>query len=106
MCSQNLRMSLRMIQAKVKAFSAKDDFWVSQGWLYRFLNRKKLSLQRKTTMCQSAPADCIPKLVSFVTHKTSLAEGKNVTFEIDRGTYRYTTVGFTHYNLGGVYRAP
>ena len=68
MHSQNLHMSLRMIQAKAKAFSTEDDFWPSQGWLYQFLNHKKFSLRRKTTICQSAPNDCIPKLVSFVTH--------------------------------------
>ena len=34
--------------------------------------RHGLSLRRKTTVCQSAPADCIPKMVSFITHLRSL----------------------------------
>ena len=32
------------------------------------MKRHGLSLRRKTTVCQSTPADCIPKLVSFISH--------------------------------------
>ena len=49
-----------------------DDFRASLGWLQCFMKWKGLSLRRKTTICQIAPADCIPKLVSFVTYMRSL----------------------------------
>ena len=68
MRGQNLRISLRMIQIRAKELSSSDCFKASRGWLYRFLKRKNLSLRRRTTLAQSTPADCIPKLVNFVLH--------------------------------------
>ena len=36
------------------------------------MKRKGLSLRRKTTICQSTPADCVPKIVSFICHLPQL----------------------------------
>ena len=65
-------MSRKMIRLRAKELSDDDDFKASRGWLERFMSRKRLSLRRKTTVCQSIPADCIPKLVSFITHLRQL----------------------------------
>ena len=70
--SRNLRVSRKMIRLRAKELSDDDDFKASRGWLERFMSRKRLSLRRKTTVCQSVPADCIPKLVSFITHLRQL----------------------------------
>ena len=55
-----------MIRVQAKALSTVDSFKASLGWLCRFLKRHSLSLRRKTTICQSVPSDCIPKMVSFI----------------------------------------
>ena len=39
-----------------------------KSWLAGKIHEAILSLRRKTTICQKVPADCIPKLVSFITH--------------------------------------
>ena len=61
-----------MIIEKAKNFMAHSDplasFKASRGWLQLFLRRKKLSLRRKTTVCQKTPQDVIPKLVSYIMH--------------------------------------
>ncbi len=71
-----------MITEKAKSLYASDEsqsthgqgviFKASRGWLRRFMKRHGLSLRRKTTVCQATPADCIPKLVSFVMHLRQL----------------------------------
>ena len=66
--SRNLRVSRSMIRVQARTMSSVSTFKASRGWLERFMKRYSLSLRRKTTVCQKAPADCIPKLVSFVTH--------------------------------------
>ena len=68
MRDQNLRVSRRTVQVQAKAFASEEGFKASRGWLEKFLKRNGLSLRCKTTVCQSAPSDGIPKLVSFVTH--------------------------------------
>ena len=68
MHGRNLRVSLKMVQLRAKEFSAKGGFIACHGWLYCFMSRKKPSLRWRTTVCQMALADCIPKLVSFVIH--------------------------------------
>jgi len=76
MRQQNLRVSLRMIQLKGRELSNSE---CSRGWLYRFLNSKGW---RRTTLAQTTPADCIPKLVNFILHlrhlmiKSSFTEQK------------------------------
>ena len=55
-------------KAKEQSSSSAPNFKASRGWLQQFMKCKGLSLRRKTTVCQKTPADCIPKLVSFVTH--------------------------------------
>lgn len=72
MRDQNLRVSRRMLQVQAKVFASKGSFKASKGWLDKFLKRNGLSLRRKTTVCQSPPSDCIPKLVSFITHLRSI----------------------------------
>jgi len=73
MRGQNLRVSRKMIRLKAKTIvSDAAGFKASKGWLQRFMRRKGLSLRRKTTMCQRTPADCIPKLVQYITHLRSL----------------------------------
>lgn len=72
MRDQNLRVSRRMLRVQAKIFATDEAFKASSGWLQKFLKRNGLSLRRKTTVCQSPPADCIPKLVSFVTHLRSM----------------------------------
>ena len=68
MRQQNLHVSLRMIQLKARELSSSECFKASRGWLYCFLNRQGLSLRRRTTLAQTTPADCIPKLVNFILH--------------------------------------
>ena len=64
--SRNLRVSYRMIREKAKELSNIDGFSASKGWLQRFIKRKGLTLRRKTTVCQSTPANYIPKLIDFI----------------------------------------
>ena len=68
--SRNLRVSCCMIRVQARTMSSVSTFKASRGWLEIFMKRYSLSLSLccKTTVCQKAPADCIPKLVSFVTH--------------------------------------
>ena len=46
--------------------------YLHAGWLRRFMKRKGLSLWRKTTVSQTTPEDCIPKLVSFIVRLRAL----------------------------------
>ena len=69
---RNLRVSRAMICVQARALSGNADFKASRGWLDRFMKRHSLSLRRKTTVCQKVPADCIPKLVSFIRHLRTL----------------------------------
>lgn len=41
-------------------------FKASEGWLFRFMHRYRLSLRRVTTACQKVPADFVDKIVRFV----------------------------------------
>lgn len=70
--SRNLRVSRSMIRVQARALSTDDGFKASLGWLRRFLKRHSLSLRRKTTVCQSVPSNCIPKIVSFIIHLRTL----------------------------------
>ena len=72
LCSCHLRVSRRMICHQAKAVSMDADFKASIGWLRRFMNQKGLSLRRRTTVCQTTPSDCIPKLVKYIIHIRSL----------------------------------
>ncbi len=42
------------------------DFKASQGWLFNFMKRNKISLRRKTTVSQRLPRDLVPKVVKHV----------------------------------------
>ena len=68
----NLRVSKRMIRAKAKELASSQAFKASKGWVWRFMKRHGPSLRRKTTVCQSPPADSIPKLVSYIMHLRNL----------------------------------
>ena len=68
MRANNLRVSGSMIRAKARDLSSVQCFKASRGWLFSFMKRHGLTLRRKTTVCQSAPADSIPKLVSYIMH--------------------------------------
>ena len=70
--SQNVRVSRKMIQLQAKALAGVESFTASHGWLDRFMTRNGLSLWCKTTVSQSAPADCIPKIVAYITYLRSL----------------------------------
>ena len=72
MRSGNLRVSRRMITEKAKQLSTSSSFKASIGWLRRFMKRHALSLRRRTTISQKAPADVIPKLERFVLYLCSL----------------------------------
>ena len=72
MRSRNLRVTRRMIRHQAKAISTDSLFKASVGWLRRFMKRNGLSLRRRTTLCQTVPADCIPKLVDYIIHLHSL----------------------------------
>ncbi len=39
-----------------------EDFKASQGWLFNFMKRNKISLKRKTTVCRQLPQDLAPKV--------------------------------------------
>ena len=69
---RNLRVSRKMIRAEALSRSANADFRASRGWLEHFMKQTGLSLRRKTTVCQSTPADSITKLVSFIIHVRTL----------------------------------
>lgn len=71
MHSHNLHVSCAMTYVQARALSDNPDFKASRGWLSRLTKRHSLSLRRKT-VCQTAPADCIPKLVSFIMHLRAL----------------------------------
>ena len=79
--SRNLCMSQRMIRVQARTMSSIPNFTASRGWLERIIKRYFLSLHRKTTVCQRAPADCIPKLVSFVTHPRWMQKQHKYTLE-------------------------
>uniref|UniRef100_A0A1X7UMU3 HTH CENPB-type domain-containing protein n=1 Tax=Amphimedon queenslandica TaxID=400682 RepID=A0A1X7UMU3_AMPQE len=74
--SKHLRVSRQMIVDRAKGLSrdSAPEFKASRGWLGRFMKRKGLSLRRKTTVCQTVPADCIPKLISFILHIRKLQQ--------------------------------
>ena len=72
MRARNLRVSRRMIEAKAKDVVTVQGFRASSGWLQRFMRRNGLSLRRRTTVCQSPPADSVPKLVSYILHLRNL----------------------------------
>ena len=72
MRGHNLQVSRRMIRMKANDLSTDVGFKASSGWLTRFMKSKGLSLRRKTTVCQSPPADAIPKLVSYILHLRKL----------------------------------
>lgn len=74
MRSRKLRVSRRTIREKAKELSASSTFRASIGWLRRFMRRHRLSLRRKTTTSQRAPADVIPKLVRFVLYLRALKD--------------------------------
>ena len=65
---RNLRVSRKMIRQHARSLSTLANFKASVGWLRRFMKRHGLSLRRKTTVCQTTPSDCIPKLVDFITY--------------------------------------
>ena len=69
---RNVRVSRKMIQLQAKALASVESFTASRGWLEKFMTRHGLSLRRNMTVCQSAPADCIPKMVTYITHLRSL----------------------------------
>ena len=64
--SQNHRVSRRMIMDYARTLASAEEFRASRGWLEKFMERKGLSLRRRTTVCQRKPADHIPKIVNFV----------------------------------------
>ena len=70
--SRNLRVPTWMVveRANEQSHESVVEFKAtcSRGWLYRFMKWKGLSLRQRTTVCQSTPADCLPKLVSFIIH--------------------------------------
>ena len=72
MRANNLRVARSMIQGKARDLSTVQGFKASRGWLFRFMRRHGLTLRRKTTVCQSTPADSIPKLVSYIMHLRNL----------------------------------
>ena len=61
-----------MIQSKAKELTITVHFEASVGWFQCFMKWEGLSLRCKTTIFQTAPADCMSKLVSFVRHMRSL----------------------------------
>ena len=67
--AENLPISRRRIKQRALQLSNERglvEFKASEGWLYRFMNRYRLSLRRATTACQKVPADLVEKLVRFV----------------------------------------
>ena len=74
---RNLGVSRAMIMRQAKVFSPNESFKASRGWLDKFMKRKGLSLRRKTTVCQTEPANLIPKLVQFVIRLRKLQIDQN-----------------------------
>lgn len=42
------------------------EFNASEGWLFRFMKRKQLSLRRSTTACQKDAADLLDRIIRFI----------------------------------------
>lgn len=42
------------------------EFQASEGWLFKFMRRKLLSLRRTTTSCQKVPADFVGQIERFI----------------------------------------
>ena len=51
---------------KLQREDGNNSFVASQGWLYRFMKRHKISLRRKTTLSQRLPRDLVPKIAQYI----------------------------------------
>lgn len=64
-----LPVSRKSIKQRARALAAERDFpefQASEGWLFRFMKRKRLSLRRATTACQKASSDILDRIVRFI----------------------------------------
>lgn len=75
MREKRTRVSIKFIQLEArkmfqdlveKGEAATDSFVASNGWLEKFMSRYRLTLRRRTTVCQKLPHELLPKLISYV----------------------------------------
>ena len=67
--SDKLRVTRKMLKLeaiRLHRADGNEEFKGSEGWLYRFMQRNKISLRRKTTVSQRLPCDLVPKIASYI----------------------------------------
>ena len=57
---------LKLEAIRLHRADGNEEFKASEGWLYRFMQRNKISLRRKTTVSQRLPRDLVPKIASYI----------------------------------------
>lgn len=70
-------VTTEMLQVEANKIARKmgisfQEFRASYGWLRRFMNRRELSIRRRTTICQKLPEQYEDKLIAFQKHVINL----------------------------------
>ena len=68
----SLRVTRKGIQRKAKLLMNDDDFHASDGWLFKFLRRNRLTLRKRTTITQKRPDDVKEKNYNLSSLRGSL----------------------------------
>ena len=67
--SDKLRVTREMLELeaiRLHRADGKEELKASEGWMYRFMQRNKMGLRRKTTVSQRLPRDLVPKITSYI----------------------------------------
>ena len=87
--AEGLRLSRKRIQRKAMELydeqeNKTESFCASDGWLFKFLQRKHFSLRRRTTIAQKIPEDVKQKVMNYILFVDGLK---------DNCAYRASAVG-------------